>query len=315
MASALYLKAAQANQIEAQEKLALLLLSSDNPAFWPSGHSWLDKAVEGGSVIAMEKQALILLNGTNGRERSVEEAIRLLNRARQLPGAKETFFVLGNLAAQGIGMPQDGAIALANFQEGAKRGSVPCMVALHKLYRDGTIIPKDLAKAEQLGQQASDLGDPEAPYQLGIFHETFKAPGSPDWPEAARWLQLASGRGFGGATTRLATYQMNGKLGKANPVEAIRLCRIAAEQGDAEACFQLSNFYREGKDLPKDAVASAAWCRARRPTGTGSRSKRIRNSARGRDGRHPEPQRSGPVVSECGSAADPRRLLQSRHAL
>jgi len=261
MASELYLKAAQGNQVEAQEKLALLLLASDNPAFWPNGHSWLDKAIEGGSVIAMEKQALILVNGTNGRERSVEEAIRLLNRARQLPGAKETFFILGNLAAQGIGMPQDGAIALANFQEGAQRGSVPCMVALHKLYRDGAIVPKDLAKAEQFGRQASDLGDPEAAYQLGVFHETSKSPGSPDWQEAGRWLKLASDRGFGGATTRLATYQMNGKLGKADPVEAIRLCRLAADQGDAEACFQLSSFYREGKDLPKDAVASAAWCK------------------------------------------------------
>jgi hypothetical protein len=269
MASSLYLKAAEANHVIAQEKLALLLLSSDNPALWPSGHSWLDKAIQGGSVIAMEKQALIMLNGTNGRERSIEEAVRLLNRARQLPGAKETYFVLGNLAAQGIGMPQDGAIALANFQEGAQRGSIPCLIALHKLYREGTIIPKDSGKAEQLGKQASDLMDAEAAYQMAIYFESFKDPASPDWKEASRWLKLASERGAGGASTRLATYELNGKLGKPNIPEAIRLYRLGAEQGDAEACFQLSSLYRDGSALPKDAVASAGWCRLAAERGLG----------------------------------------------
>lgn len=268
MASALYLKAAQANQVEAQEKLAILLLNSGNPALWPSGHSWLDKAVQGGSVIAMEKQALILLNGSNGRERSVEEGVRLLHRSRQLPGAKETFFVLGNLAVQGIGMPRDGAIGLAYFQEGAQRGSIPCMIALHRLYRDGSVIPKDLAKAEQLGRQASDLGNAEAAYEMAIFQESFQSP-EPNWPEAANWLKIASGRGFAGATTRLATYHLNGKLGKPDRAEAIRLCRLAAEQGDAEACFQISAFYREGKDLPQDAVAASAWCRLAAERGLG----------------------------------------------
>lgn len=260
-ASGYYQKAAQANQVEAQEKLALLLLSSDNPAFWPNGHSWLDKAVQAGSVVAMEKQALILLNGSNGRERSVEQALQLLNQARQLPGARETFFVLGNLAAQGVGMPRDGAIALAHFQEGAQRGSLPCLIALHKLYREGSIVPKDQTKAEQLGQQASDQGDAEAAYQMAIYFETFKDPANPDWKEAGRWLKLASDRGSGGASTRLATYELNGKSGKPNPEEAVRLYRLAAQQGDAEACFQISGLYREGTALPQDAVASAGWCR------------------------------------------------------
>lgn len=269
MASTFYQTAAQANQVEAQEKLALLLLSSENPAFWPSGHSWLDKAIQGGSVVAMEKQALVLLNGSNGRERSVDQAVRLLNRSRQLPGAKETFFVLGNLAAQGIGMPRDGAIALAHFQEGAQRGSLPCLIALHKLYREGTIVPKDPAKAEQLGKQASDQGDSEAAYQMALYFETFKDAANPDWKESGRWLKIASDRGSGGATTRLATYELNGKLGKPNVPEAIRLYRLAAQQGDAEACFQLSGLYREGNGLPQDAVASAGWCRLAAERGLG----------------------------------------------
>ena len=179
-ASVLYQKAAQANEVEAQEKLASLLLSSSNTALWPTGHSWLDKAVQANSVGAMEQQAVILLNGSHGRERSVDEAVKLLKRACQLPGAKQAHFLLGNLAAQGVGMPKDGAIALSHFQEGAKAGSIPCLIGLHKLYREGGLVNKDAGEAERLARQAADQGSAEGAYELGVFNEQFRN-GGPDW--------------------------------------------------------------------------------------------------------------------------------------
>lgn len=259
-ASVLYQKAAQGNELEAQEKLAALLLSSNNPALWPTGHSWLDRAVQSNSVAAMEQQAVILLNGSHGRERSVDEAVKLLKRACQLPGAKQAHFLLGNLAAQGVGLPRDGAIALSHFQEGAKAGSIPCLVGLHRLYREGGLVKKDLGEAERLGKQAAEQGSAEAAYEMGLFYEQFRD-GGPDWKEAAKWLKMASERGSGGASTRLASYHMNGKLGDANVTEAVKLCRLAAEQGDAEACHLMGVFYQEGKAVPQDAVASTGWLR------------------------------------------------------
>jgi len=244
-ASLLYRKAAEADEVEAQEKLALLLLNTDNPALWPKGHSWLDKAVQAGSVTAMEEQAVILLNGTHGRERSVPEAVKLLKQARKLPGASKAHFLLGNLAARGVGMARDGAIAL---------------IGLHQLYRAGGLVERDLEEAERLGRQAAEQGSAEAAYEMGLFHEQFRRE-EPDWKEAARWLETASERGHGGASTRLASYHMNGKLGEPDPERSIELCRRAAEQGDGEACFLLGRFYQEGRHLPRDLVASTAWLR------------------------------------------------------
>lgn len=259
-ASALYQKAAQANEVEAQEKLAMLLLNSSNSALWPTGHSWLDKAVQANSVGAMEQQAIILLNGSHGRERSVDEAVKLLKRACQLPGAKQAHFLLGNLAAQGVGMPKDGAIALSHFQEGAKAGSIPCLIGLHKLYREGGLVKKDLVEAERFARQAADQGNAEGAFEMGIFCEQYRS-GGPDWKEAAKWLKVASDRGFGAASTRLASYHINGKLGEANLPEAVKLCRMAADQGDAEACYLMAVFYQEGKALPQDLVAATGWLR------------------------------------------------------
>ncbi|MDF1824416.1 MAG: tetratricopeptide repeat protein [Verrucomicrobiales bacterium] len=246
------------NPSKAREVLAELLLSSGNQALWPAGHSWLDRSVQDESVASIERQAVILLNGSQGREKSIPQAIDLLKRAKQLPGATQAHFLLGNLASRGIGMPQDGAIALAHFRDGAKAGSIPCLVGLHQLYREGGIIEKDLEEAATLGKRASDLGSADAAYEMGIFYERFAAEES-NWEEAAKWLRLASERGHSGASTRLASYHMSSKLGESDPEKSIALCRLAAEQGDAEACFMIAKFYAEGTSLPRDLVASTAW--------------------------------------------------------
>lgn len=246
------------NASKARELLAELLLSSPNQALWPAGHSWLDRSVQDESVASIERQAIILLNGSQGREKSIPQAVDLLMRARQLPGSTQAHFLLGNLASRGIGMPQDGAIALAHFRDGAKAGSIPCLVGLHQLYRAGGIVEKDLEEAAKLGKRAADLGSADAAYEMGVFYERFAAE-EPNWTEAAKWLQLASERGQSGASTRLASYYMTGKLGEADADKAIALCRVAAEQGDAEACFMIAKFYAEGTSLPQDLVASTAW--------------------------------------------------------
>jgi TPR repeat protein len=249
------------NAAAARELLAKLLLDTGSPALVTMGHSWLDRAVQDESVGALETQALILLNGSHGRERAPEQALVLLRRAKELPGASLAFFLLGRLAAEGIAMGQDNTLSLAYFREGAQADSIPCLVALHRLYREGDIIPRDLAEAEKLGRKASELGSAEAAYEMGLFFELFQGD-DPKWDEAGKWLELASQRGMGGASVRLASYHLNGKLGDASDKsKAVALCRLAAEQGDAEACFLLSQLYSTGDGLPLDLVASTAWLR------------------------------------------------------
>lgn len=150
------------NAAAAREFLAKLLLDTGSPDLVTVGHTWLDRAVQDESVGALETQALILLNGSHGRERSPDQALVLLRRAKELPGASLAFFLLGRLAAEGIAMAQDNTLSLAYFREGAQADSMPCLIALHRLYREGDVIPKDLAEAEKLGRKASELGSAEA---------------------------------------------------------------------------------------------------------------------------------------------------------
>jgi TPR repeat protein len=249
------------NAAAAREFLAKLLLDTGSADLVTVGHTWLDRAVQDESVGALETQALILLNGSHGRERSPDQALVLLRRAKELPGASLAFFLLGRLAAEGIAMAQDNTLSLAYYREGAQVDSMPCLIALHRLYREGDIIPRDLAEAEKLGRRASELGSAEAAYEMGLFYELFQG-AEPKWDEAGKSLALASERGLGGASVRLASYHLNEKLGDASDKsKAVSLCRLAAEQGNAEACFLLSQFYASGDALPLDLVASTAWLR------------------------------------------------------
>lgn len=250
----------EASSTEASRILGLTLLRSSNQALHPEGISFIKKAVEAESAPAMEVMARILLEGQFGQEKSVEEAVGLLRRARQLPGAKDAHRILGDLSLSGNGVPKDAAIALEHYRRGAETGSVACLLALHRLFRDGEEFAIDLKESERYGAMAAESGDAEAALELSAFYEKH-AEGAPDWEKAAKWLRVAAERGYPGATRQLGEYFLTDRLGEPNPAEAIRLFRVAAGQRDGEACLKIAEAYETGKNLPQDPVASTAWVR------------------------------------------------------
>jgi len=249
-----------ASPAEAARILGLTLLRTTDTALQNEGLVFLDKAVEGESVLAMEAMARILLEGRFGREKSVEKAVELLKRARQIPGATEAHRLLGDLALAGTGMKKDAAIALEYYRRGAEAGAVSSLLALHRLFREEGEIPKDTVEAERYGRAAADSGNAEASYEMGIFFEQY-AGDDPEWLRAAEWMGKAAERGHLPATLRLADYHLEGRLGGVNSAEGTRLLRVAAGLGSPEACFRIAEAYKTGTHLPQDPVASTAWFR------------------------------------------------------
>ncbi len=250
----------EASPAEASRILGLTLLRSGNSELRSEAFALLDKAVAEESVLAMEVMAQILLEGQFGQERSVDKAVMLLRKARQLPGATEAHRLLGDLAISGTGLPKDAAIALEYYRQGAEAGSLASQLALHRLFRSGDPVPKDLGEAERYGRAASDQGSPEAALEMAVFYEQY-VDSAPNWLRAAEWLRVATERGNGGAARRLAGYYLTGKPGFPDGAEGIRFLRVAAGLGDAEACFTIGESYKAGKNLPQDPVASTAWVR------------------------------------------------------
>jgi len=245
---------------EAARILGLTLLRSGKEDLQSEGLAFVRRAVDEGSVLAMEVMARILIDGEFGQEVALDEAIALLRKARQLPGASEAHRLLGDLSLRGTGMPQDAAIAIEYYRQGAEAGSVASLLALHRLFLAGDPVPKDAAEAERYGRAAAERGSAEAALEMAAFYEQHVG-SAPDWLQAGEWLRRAAEMGAPGAARRLADYHLTAKPGFTDPAEGIRLLRVAAGLGDAEACFLIGRAYREGVHLPLDPVASTAWLR------------------------------------------------------
>lgn len=80
-----------------------------------------------------------------------------------------------------------------------------------------------------------------------------------DYKEAARWYKLAADQGHAEAQFNLALMYTNGQGVEQNDQEAFRLFRLAAEQGQREAASNLGALYVNGVGVSKDYVEAVKW--------------------------------------------------------
>jgi TPR repeat protein len=82
-----------------------------------------------------------------------------------------------------------------------------------------------------------------------------------DYVEAARLYRLAAEQGDADAQLKLGFMFTNGQGVAQDPAEAARWYRLAAEQGDADAQFNLGLGFKLGEGVAQDYVEAARWFR------------------------------------------------------
>ncbi|MCB1203859.1 MAG: sel1 repeat family protein [Verrucomicrobiae bacterium] len=245
---------------ECSRMLGVILIQRGDSVLAEEGLKYLEMAAKEDSVTAMEDLATIYLEGAKGIEPDPGRAVEWLREARQLPGAKRAYEMLGDLAMEGRGMPRDEVLAVEYYRRGVEAGSTGSGLALHRLLREGDRLPRDLMEAERLARAAADAGSPEAAYELGVFYERY-VEGAPNWGRASEWLSKAMEGGNTAAVRRLADYWFEGRRGPVDANKGLELLRKAAAMNDGEACLRLAALYETGQFLPQDPVASTAWVR------------------------------------------------------
>ena len=71
-------------------------------------------------------------------------------------------FLLGYLHEEGLGTPQDMALAYQFYIKGAEQDDAKCMNNLGSMYERGTGVAKDLAEAQKWYERAAELGNEDA---------------------------------------------------------------------------------------------------------------------------------------------------------
>jgi len=129
---------------------------------------------------------------------------------------------LGELYAEGKGVPQDYTEAMKWYRLAADQGDAWAQSNLGWMYRKGQGVPQDYAEAVEWYRLAADEWDTSAQFNLGSMYE--KGKGVPqDYAEAAKWYRLAADQGLEKAAKGLEVLEKEMTL--AQLAEAQRLAR------------------------------------------------------------------------------------------
>ena len=80
-----------------------------------------------------------------------------------------------------------------------------------------------------------------------------------DDAQAVKWYRLAADQGDASAQFNLGLMYRTGQGVPQDDAQAVKWYRLAADQGDASAQFNLGNTYDIGRGVPQDYVQAHKW--------------------------------------------------------
>jgi len=132
---------------------------------------------------------------------------------------------------------------------------------------------------ERTRRKATEQGDADAQYSLGIHYYTGKDLLGKDVPkdytEAVKWWLKAAEQGHADAQHQVGLMYDRGKGVVEDKAEAAKWFRKAAEQGILTAQHSLGVMYRDGLGVPKDDVEAYVWFSVAATTGHRSAKKSL----------------------------------------
>jgi hypothetical protein len=146
---------------------------------------------------------------------------------------------LGQLYANGRGVPQDYATARGWYEKSAAQGHAGAQTQLGQLYADGRGVPRDYKKARQWWEQAALQGNAQAQFNLGQLYANGRGMAQ-DYTTARGWYEKAAVQGHAWAQAQLGQLYANGRGVPQDYATARGWYEKSAAQGNAWAQAQLA---------------------------------------------------------------------------
>jgi hypothetical protein len=144
----------------------------------------------------------------------------------------------GAACGQSPGLPE-------RLQRLAGSGNAEASYHLGMLYNNGVGVPQDPRRAFAHFRAAAEGGDPLGAYKLGCYYagQFGSVAVPPDDAQALRWKLVAARAGYSLAQLDVAIHYAR----RDRWAEALPWFTAAARQGEAQALYNLSVLYREGR--------------------------------------------------------------------
>ncbi|HEC20154.1 MAG TPA: sel1 repeat family protein [Gammaproteobacteria bacterium] len=206
-------------------------------------------------------------------------------------------YTLGLMYLQGKGVEQDKQSALSWLKKSSEQGYYLALHRLGRIYLDD----KKEALAVKHIAQAAEMGYSPSQYLLGTLYQTGEKGVKKNPQEAIKWLSMAAEQGHKLAKQVLAKLTagdvltdetmdvqavvakgmqyLKGKGVSRDYKQAAEWFSRAAEQGDAEAQYQLGELLSKGRGVKKDKKLAQKWYKAAAEQGHIKAKYRTRNCA------------------------------------
>jgi|HubBroStandDraft_1064217.scaffolds.fasta_scaffold198809_1 uncharacterized protein len=134
------------------------------------------------------------------------------------------------------------------------------MTLIGEIYRDGAAVPRDDREASSWYRLASNLGDPQAAYELGALLLEGANGVAKDAAAAKTQFERAAAKNHPAALYDLGVMTLQSPDGKVpDYAGAAQYFLRAANAGDDNAAYSYGVMLREGKGAPQDIIEAAHW--------------------------------------------------------
>lgn len=217
----------------------------------------VSNAAQRGDDGAQVLLALMYKDGDNGIQKDDALAAHWFELAA-MEGNAYAEKMLGDLYAEGKGVPVNPRLAADWREKAAKRGNVEAQCLLGKMYLNGDGVDKDQAKAEQWLRRAADEGSSEAQYLVGKMYYA-RTSSAEEREVAGNWLAKSAAQGYRDAIHFLHFMEKLGYEAEEDYFQGQPQLIKLAEDGDPEAQYQLAMRYETGAALKRDDSQALHW--------------------------------------------------------
>ena len=236
---------------------------------------WYRKSAEQGNVIAQYYLGEMYYYG-RGVSRDDAKAMEWYRKSAE-QGNADAQYNLGIMYEYGYGVSKDNAKAVEWYRKSAEQGNAKAQCQLGTMYEKGRGVSRDFAKAVEWYRKSAEQGNADAQCNLGFMYRNGLGV-SLDYAKAVEWYRKSVEQGNVTAQNNLG-YMYEQGLGDSqdyakamdmyvldkgvieNYAKAAKLYRKSAEQGYAEAQYNLGRMFENGRGVSKDYAKAVEWYR------------------------------------------------------
>jgi uncharacterized protein len=217
-----------------------------------------------GAVLAFAVMAIIMLNSSLIAEGpSKIDSITPIDELKSLSaqGNADAMLELGERMIQGQGIDTNMVEGRQWIQKAADAGNSQAWYDLGMIYSNGMGVELNMPESMNYFRKGADLGNSDCQTSLGLFYQAGdKIPGGvkADPAEAAKWYRLAADQNHQEAIYHLAQLYLWGQGVAVDSIEAAKWFRKGAEAGNPDSQWMLGICYRKGVGLEKNNIQAYA---------------------------------------------------------